>query len=124
MDFSRHLSFAGSSQPSVGKAIEVHTSEVHRNLDAKFKIGGLEAFDLLLALIFGAVMNLFFGGTSLELPLVIGAPILILVTLYFGKKGKPENFLIDFLRFYMEPGFYSAGEEHKHQKSMRGKIYE
>lgn len=124
MDFSHHLSFAGSSQPSVDKAIEVHASEVHRNLDAKFKIGGLEALDLLIALIFGAVMNLFFGGTALEIPLVIGGPVLIIAVFYFGKKGKPENFMAHLIRFYLEPGFFSAGKESKNINKMRLKIYE
>ncbi|USN48046.1 MAG: hypothetical protein H6626_02850 [Pseudobdellovibrionaceae bacterium] len=108
----------------MGKAIEVHTSEVHRNLDAKFKIGGLEALDLLIALIFGAVMNLFFGGTALEIPLVIGGPVLIIAVFYFGKKGKPENFMAHLIRFYLEPGFFSAGMESKNNNKMRLKIYE
>lgn len=124
MDFSRLLSFVGFNLPSVGKTIEVHTSEVHRNLDAKFKIGGLEALDLLIALIFGAVMNLFFGGTALEIPLVIGGPVLIIAVFYFGKNGKSENFMAHLIRFYLEPGFFSAGKESKHINKMRFKIYE
>jgi hypothetical protein len=97
---------------------------VHRNLDAKFKIGGLEALDLLIALIFGAVMNLFFGGTALEIPLVIGGPVLIIAVFYLGKKGKPEDFMAHLIRFYLEPGFFSAGKDSKNLKQMRGKIYE
>ena len=106
------------------ESIELHTSEVHRNLDAKFKIGGLEALDLLIALIFGAVMNLFFGGTALEIPLVIGGPVLIITIFYFGKKNKPENFIAHLIRFYLEPGFFSAGEESKNIQKMRTKIHE
>jgi hypothetical protein len=97
---------------------------VHRNLDAKFKIGGLEALDLVLALIFGAVMNLFFAGTALEIPLVIGGPILIMTVFYFGKKGKPENFMAHFIRFYLEPGFFSAAQEPTKIIKRRRKIYE
>ncbi len=72
---------------------------MHRNLDAKFKIGGLEALDLLIALIFGAMMNLFFGGTALEIPLVIGAPILMMGGFYLGKKGHPEKYMAHVIRF-------------------------
>ena len=97
---------------------------MHRNLDAKFKIGGLEALDLLLALIFGAIMNLFFGGTALEIPLVIGGPVVIMTIFYFGKKGKPENYMAHLIRFYLEPGFFSSGEEPKKLKNIRTKIYE
>ena len=102
----------------------LYTSEVHRNLDAKFKIGNLEAFDLLLALIFGAVMNLFFSGTVLELPLVVGGPVLLITTLYFGKKGKAENFIVHLIRFYLEPGFFSSGKPPKTIIYIRRKIYE
>ncbi|MCH2534238.1 MAG: hypothetical protein MK008_07350 [Bdellovibrionales bacterium] len=97
---------------------------MHRNLDAKFKIGGLEALDLLLALIFGTVMNLFFGGTALEIPLVIGGPIIIIAIFYVGKKGKPDNFMAHLIRFYLEPGFFSSGEEPRKLANMRSKIYE
>ena len=108
----------------MGDPINLHTSSVHRNLDAKFKIGGLEAFDLLLALIFGATMNLFFAETPLEIPLVIGGPILIIITFYIGKKGKPENFMTHWIRFYLLDGFFSSGEEPKKISQMRRKIYE
>ncbi len=104
--------------------MEVYTSEVQRNLDAKFKVGGIEALDLLIALIFAAIMNLFFGDTVLELPLVIGCPALILAVFYFGKRGKPEKFLPHLLRFYVSPGFFSAGQEPTQAAQMRRKIYE
>ena len=97
---------------------------MHRNLDAKLRIGGLEALDLLLALIFGAVMNLFFGGTFLEVPLVLGGPILIIAVFYFGKRGKPDKFMAHLIRFYLEPGFFSAGEEPKSLLQIRRRIYE
>ena len=104
--------------------MDLDTSPVHRDLDAKFKIGGLEAFDLLMALIFGAVMNLFLGGTALEVPLAIGGPIIIIVVMYLGKKGKPENYMAHLLKFYMEPGFFSAGEEHRQLEKVRRTSYE
>ena len=103
--------------------MEIHTSEVQRNLDARFKIGSIEALDLLIALIFAAIMNLFFGGTALEIPLVLGCPALILAAFYFGKKGKPEKFMVHLIRFYLEPGFFSAGEEPMKILQMRRKIY-
>ncbi|MCB0411053.1 MAG: hypothetical protein KDD22_00910 [Bdellovibrionales bacterium] len=104
--------------------MDLDTSPVHRDLDAKFKIGGLEALDLLLALIFGAVMNLIFGGTALEVPLAVGGPIAIILVMYFGKKGKPENYMAHLIKFYMEPGFFPAGESPLHINKLRKASYE
>ena len=101
----------------------INTSTVQRNLDAKLKIGNIEAFDLLIALICGAVMNLFFSGTALELPLVIGMPVLILAVCYFGKRGKPEKYLLHLLRFYLETGFFAAGAEPTQAEQMRRRIH-
>lgn len=104
--------------------MNLNTSTVQRNLDAKLKIGNIEAFDLLIALICGAVMNLFFSGTALELPLVIGVPALIIATFYFGKRGKPEKYLPHLLRYHLEPAFFSAGKEPAKVLQMRSKIHE
>ncbi len=101
----------------------INTSEVQRNLDARFKIGGIEALDLLIALICSAIMNLFFGGTALEIPLVLGCPALILAGFYFGKRGKPEKFMVHLIHFYLEAGFFSAGAEPTKSLQMRRKIY-
>lgn len=83
---------------------------------------GFEALDLLIALIFGATSNLFFSGTALEIPFALGGPAIILMTLYFGKKGKPENFLIHFIQYHLNAGFYAAGE--KANPNSRNRIYE
>ena len=106
-----------------GDVMEINTATVQRNLDAKLKIGNIEALDLLIALICGSMMNLIFGGTALELPLVVGMPMLILAVCYFGKRGKPEKYLPHLLRFYVSPGFFAAGEEPAKILQMRRKIY-
>ncbi|MCB9092875.1 MAG: hypothetical protein H6621_00075 [Halobacteriovoraceae bacterium] len=104
--------------------MELHSSRIHRNLDAKLKIAGLEAPDLLFVLIFAAIMNLFFGETSLAIPLVLVLPSILLLILYFGKRNKPESFLVHLLRFYLTPGFLSAGESPLKEEKMRRHIYE
>ena len=103
--------------------MSLNTSSVHRKLDAKLKIAGLEAPDLLFVLIFAAMMNLFFGQTSLALPLVIVLPVVMLLGLYFGKRDKPDGFMIHLARFYLTPGFLSAGEESKFEDNMRKPIF-
>lgn len=87
------------------------------------KIAGLEAPDLLFVLIFAAIMNLFFGTTSLALPLVIMLPLVVLGVLYLGKRDKPDGFLIHLIRFYLTPGFFSAGEDSKFEEKMKAPIY-
>ena len=86
------------------------TSTVHRNLDAKFKIGGVEAADLLAVLLSGAVMNLIFGQMSIGPIFIFGVPALLFCILYFGKRGKPEGYLMHALKFYISSGELRAGE--------------
>ena len=103
--------------------MDLSTSSVHRKLDAKLKIAGLEAPDLLFVMIFAAVMDLFFGRTQLALPLVIVLPSIMLLVLYVGKRDKPDGFLIHLARFYLTPGFLSAGAESKFEDQMRNPIF-
>jgi hypothetical protein len=100
------------------------TSTVHRKLDARLKIAGLEAPDLLAVLLFAAVMNLIFGQTALALPMVIVLPSLLLLILFFGKRDKPDGFLIHLLRFYITPGIYCAGDEGTNELLKRRRIIE
>ena len=85
------------------------TSTIHRNLDAKFKIGGVEAADLLAVLISGAVMNLIFGRLSIGPIFIFGVPGILFCALYFGKRGKPEGYLQHALKFYVSSGDLRAG---------------
>lgn len=86
------------------------TSTVHRNLDAKFKIGGIEAADLLAVLLTGAVMNLIFGRLSIGPIFIFGVPGVLFFALYFGKRGKPEGYLMHALKFFISSGELRAGE--------------
>lgn len=87
------------------------TSTVHRNLDAKFKIGGVEAADLLAVLLVGAVMNLIFGRLSIGPIFIFGLPGLLFCLLYFGKRGKPDGYLMHALKFYVSSGELRAGNK-------------
>ena len=70
---------------------ELDSSIVHRNLETKLKIGGLEALDLLAVLIFAAVMSLFFGSGTLGFIFVFILPLVLLITLYFLKRNRPDG---------------------------------
>lgn len=87
----------------------LRTSPVHRKLDARFKIGGIEATDLLAVLILAAVMNLIFGRLTIGPLFIFGLPSVLFVTLYFGKRGKPDGYLLHAIKFYLSPGELWAG---------------
>ncbi|MDH4468006.1 MAG: hypothetical protein QE271_08110 [Bacteriovoracaceae bacterium] len=87
---------------------ELETSVVHRHLDTKLKIAGIEALDLLVALTISAFMGFFFEGGILGIIFILCVPLLFLSTLVLVKRNKPEGFLKDFIRFTMLRGFYSA----------------
>ena len=74
-------------------------STVHRNLESGLKLFGFELFDLAGSVCFAAVMQLFFGGTVLELPLGVVAPAGLLMFLYYFKKGKPKGHLMHAIRY-------------------------
>lgn len=90
---------------------ELESSAVHRRLDAKFKIGGAEASDLLGVLLLAAVLNLILGRISYAPIFIFGIPGLLFVALYFGKRGKPDGYLLHAIRFHLSPGALQAGTE-------------
>jgi len=103
--------------------MELDSSQVHRNLDGKIKVMGLEAPDLIFVLLVAAIMNLLFGQTRFVLLTVFGIPSFLLVVLYIGKKGKPQDYLIHLIRYFFTPGFYSAGDKPTNEERMKIKFY-
>lgn len=89
--------------------MSLKTSQVHRRLDAKLKIGSVEATDLLVVLILAAVLNLFLNSIPFGPILIFGIPSLLFVALYFGKRGKPDGYLLHAIKFYLSPGELWAG---------------
>ncbi|MGE4107370.1 MAG: hypothetical protein AB7F66_09165 [Bacteriovoracia bacterium] len=102
---------------------ELRSSTIHRNLDSKIKIVGMEVHDLLLVLILAATMNLLFGRTSFAFIFVIVLPGILGLTLYFVKRNKPEGFLSDYVRYHLSPGWFSAGMNVKDFETRPRKIY-
>ncbi|MBT4762907.1 MAG: hypothetical protein HOO06_14530 [Bdellovibrionaceae bacterium] len=84
---------------------------VSKCLDKKTLIFGFEMPDLLLTFILLAVLNLVFGKTHQKFLLVWLPPIVLGLTLKYGKKGKPENFLVHWIKYQISPGVYSAFKE-------------
>ncbi len=99
------------------------TSVVYRNLDSKIKIVGLEALDLIVILLIASVMNLIFGQTPLALYFVFLLPTFLGALLYFGKRNKPDNFLVHFLKYYLEEGLIEANSQNC-ELNLQRKIYD
>ncbi len=84
------------------------TSKTPRQLEGKLKLLGFELIDLLLIFLYLSISNLLFGQTTLKFPIVYIGSITLAITLYFTKKGKPENYLQDKLQSLTNPSTYSA----------------
>lgn len=88
---------------------ELKSSSVHRNLDAKLKVGGIEATDLIVVLLLGAVLNLLLSRVPFGPIFIFGIPGILFITLYFGKRGKPDGYLFEVIKYYLSPGELWAG---------------
>lgn len=89
-------------------------SKVSRSLDRKTLILWLEITDIFALVTFCSVLNLAFGGTGLKLYFVYLPTLVLGVTMILAKRGKPEGFLVHFLKFHLQPKhltcFYSGPE--------------
>ncbi len=77
-------------------------------LDKKTLLWGFEMADLLIIFMMLAILNLLFGQTDHKFMLVWSPPIITALIFKFGKKGKPDNFLLHWIRFQIKSGIYSA----------------
>lgn len=97
-------------------------SKVSRSLDRKTLILWLEITDIFAIVTFASVMNVFFGGTGLKLYLVYLPTLVLGVTLIIAKRGKPEGFLMHFLKFYLNPKhltcFFEATDSYPLEKAL------
>ena len=100
------------------------TSAVHRNLDRRPKLLGLEIQDVVVLTLMASVFNLIFGHTRFGVYMTFIPSLSMAVALYVGKRGRPDKFLLHWIRYYTTPGFFSAGEKSKDRKKKGAKIYE
>ena len=104
--------------------MELEQSGIYRQLDSKIKIGGMEASDFIFILLVAAILNLIFGRTDIAPWIVFGIPSALAVIVHIGKRGRPDGYLIHLIRYYITPGFYSAGEKGVFEDKRSGKIYD
>ncbi len=87
------------------------TTPTSRCLDRKLKLFGLEILDLFLVLFALCCLNLLFGNTGLSLPLVWGPSVSLALLLRWGKRGKPDHYLLHWMKYQCAPSVYTAFEE-------------
>ncbi len=88
--------------------MSLKTTSVAKCLDKRLLLMGFEVLDVLMIFLTLSVLNFIFGQTSLKILFVWLPTATLAVVLYFGKKGKPDRYLIHWLRFQMKPGTYKA----------------
>jgi len=88
--------------------MELRVKPVSTCLDKKMMIMGYEIPDLLAIFMTLSILNFLFGSTSLKIYLVWLPSIALAVTIRLTKRGKPDNYLIHWLRFQFKPGILSA----------------
>lgn len=86
-------------------------TSVSTSLDKKLLILGYEIPDLLAIFFTLAILNFLFGRTTNALALVWAPTLLLAVALRYGKRGKPDNYLLHLARYYLSPGIYHAFKE-------------
>jgi len=81
---------------------------VSRCLDKKMMIMGFEVPDLLIIFLTMSILNFLFGSTSLKWLFVWLPSATLAAVIRFSKRGKPEDYLVHWLRFQIKPGVLCA----------------
>ncbi len=86
------------------------TSSVPRSLDSKNKLFGFELPDLLFIFMNLAITNLVFGSSSYRYSLVWGSTAIIAASLFFLKRGKPDNYIQHLGEYISQSSLKLAGK--------------
>ncbi len=88
--------------------LDIRTTAVSKCLDRKLKVMGFEVVDLFAIFLTISILNFVFGNTSFKVILVWLPAVTLAAVLYFGKRGKPDNYLMHWLRYQYFPSNYAA----------------
>ena len=91
--------------------MELKATSVSKCLDKKIVIMGFEIPDLLVIFLTLSILNFLFGTTSMKFVLVWLPAIALAFVLRISKRGKPDNYLVHWLRYQMRPGVLSAFQD-------------
>lgn len=81
----------------------LEVSQVNRSLDRKTTILWLELIDIFIIVMSASVLNLFFGQSGFKTYLVYLPTVALAITMILTKRGKPDNFLLHYLRYQLKP---------------------
>ncbi len=105
------------------ESLDLLTTKVPRALEMKTKLFGFELPDLLLIFMNLAATNLVFGSSSIRYPLVWGTTLLLASSLFFSKRGKPDNYLQHLGELITQPSYKAAGRgDLKYRKFRKAQI--
>ena len=77
-------------------------------LERRLKIAGFEVVELLAIFLVISVLNLLTGPLNMRV-LTVWIPSLTLAAIFWAsKRGKPENYLLHFLRFHLRAKIYDS----------------
>lgn len=91
--------------------MSLRSTAVSRCLDKKLLFFGFELPDVLVIFMLLALLNLTLGQTEHKLSLVWLPTIALAIGLRIAKRGKPDNFLVHWIRFRFRPRILSAFPE-------------
>jgi hypothetical protein len=91
--------------------MDIRMNPVSKCLDKKMIVFGFEVPDLLMIFLTLSILNFLFGTTALKIPLVWLPSIALALLLRYSKRGKPDNYLVHWIRFQIRPGHLSAFKE-------------
>ena len=92
----------------------MRVTSISKCLDRKLVIFGFEVLDLLAVFLLLSVLNLVFGQMPFKWLLTWAPTVSLACLLRWGKRGKPEKYLVHWIRFQIKPGVYSAFSESHH----------
>jgi len=84
------------------------TFDVYRCLDKKALVFGFEIVDLFAVFLFLSVLNFLFRGVPYKFFITWVPSLGLALFLKLGKAGKPENYLLHWVRFYFMPTIFSC----------------
>lgn len=88
--------------------MSLQSTPVSQSLDKKLRVLGYEIPDLLAIFFTLSLLNFLFGQTEMKIFLVWLPSIALAAILRIAKRGKPDQFLIHFVRFQIAPKYLSA----------------
>src|SRR4051794_38271926 len=92
----------------------MRVSSVSKCLDRKLVLFGFEVLDLIAVFLLLSILNFLFGQVPYRWLFVWLPTLALACILRWGKRGKPDKYLVHLIRFQIKPGVYSAFIEAPH----------